>query len=236
MPTQGTQGPTQGPREPTQGPWVGSREPPGAPREPPGSPTQGAPGGPRGAPRAGTYRPLFNPLVHDLPGKGLGPPRAPGPPGPPRDPPPGPLGAHPGDPGPQFWHFFPKNSLIFYVKHRKHEKTLSHGPKSPLNCPFLCLYDIYHIKTHKSGALVDVFFAVKPNIGGVDIGRGDLAARPLGAASPAVFQVRSSSCCKGLLVSMTQAPHTPRGGHPLVRMPPTLPSARRAFPPNDEQI
>ena len=37
------------------------------------------------------------------------------------------------------------------------------------------------------------FFAVKPNIGGVGIGRGDLAARPLGAASPAVFQVRRFS-------------------------------------------
>ena len=34
---------------------------------------------------------------------------------------------------------------------------------------------------------------VKPNIGGVDIGRGELTARPLGAASPAVVQVRSSS-------------------------------------------
>ena len=29
---------------------------------------------------------------------------------------------------------------------------------------------------------------------------------------------------------MTQAPMAPRGGYPLVRHPPTLPSARRAFP------
>ena len=35
-------------------------------------------------------------------------------------------------------------------------------------------------------------YAVKPNIGGVDIGRGELSARPLGAASPAVLQLRSS--------------------------------------------
>ena len=36
-----------------------------------------------------------------------------------------------------------------------------------------------------------LFFALDPNIGGVGIGRGEFAARPLGAASPAVLQVRS---------------------------------------------
>ena len=92
------------------------------------------------------------------------------------------------------------------------------------------------VKPHKKGALVDVFFAVKPNIGGVDIGRGDLAARPLGAASPAVFQVRRFCLFQVTHDPMTQAPQSPRGGHPLVRLPPTLPSARRAFPPNGSMI
>ena len=94
------------------------------------------------------------------------------------------------------------------------------------------VYGVYHGKTSQKRCLADVFFAVKPNIGGVDIGRGDLAARPLGAASPAVFQVRSVVGRSSEPVEMTQAPQTPRGGHPLVRLPPTLPSARRAFPPN----
>ena len=67
----------------------------------------------------------------------------------------------------------------------------------------------------------------------VDIDRGDLAASPLGAASPAVFQVRSRFVSESHSAPMTQAPQTPRGGHPLVRLPPTLPSARRAFPPNE---
>ena len=98
------------------------------------------------------------------------------------------------------------------------------------------VYGVYHGKTSQKRCLADVFFAVKPNIGGVDIGRGDLAARPLGAASPAVFQVRSFSVVKAYPFEMTQAPQTPRGGHPLVRLPPTLPSARRAFPPNDSTL
>ena len=37
---------------------------------------------------------------------------------------------------------------------------------------------------------------VKPNIGGVDIGRGELTARPLGAASPAVVQIRRFALVK----------------------------------------
>ena len=98
------------------------------------------------------------------------------------------------------------------------------------------VYGVYHGKTSQKRCLADVFFAVKPNIGGVDIGRGDLAARPLGAASPAVFQVRSFVCSSVSYAPMTQAPQTPRGGHPLVRLPPTLPSARRAFPPNDAML
>ena len=98
------------------------------------------------------------------------------------------------------------------------------------------VYGVYHGKTSQKRCLADVFFAVKPNIGGVDIGRGDLAARPLGAASPAVFQVRSVFSDKSYPCSMTQAPQTPRGGHPLVRLPPTLPSARRAFPPNESNV
>ena len=92
------------------------------------------------------------------------------------------------------------------------------------------------VKPHKKGALVDVFFAVKPNIGGVDIGRGDLAARPLGAASPAVLQVRSSWFSRRLLVQMNLGPPRPAGWSPAWTLPPTLPSARRAFPPNDSML
>ena len=98
------------------------------------------------------------------------------------------------------------------------------------------VYGVYHGKTSQKRCLADVFFAVKPNIGGVDIGRWDLAARPLGAASPAVFQVRSWSFSSLFHLFMNQAPQTPRGGHPLVRLPPTLPSARRAFPPNENRL
>ena len=98
------------------------------------------------------------------------------------------------------------------------------------------VYGVYHGKTSQKRCLADVFFAVKPNIGGVDIGRGDLAARPLGAASPAVFQVRRFPVFNHALDEMNQVTQTPRGGHPLVRLPPTLPSARRAFPPNDSKL
>ena len=50
---------------------------------------------------------------------------------------------------------------------------------------------------------------VKPNIGGVDIGRGELTARPLGAASPAVVQIRSVEVSNRLFALMHQAPLTP---------------------------
>ena len=50
---------------------------------------------------------------------------------------------------------------------------------------------------------------VKPNIGGVDIGRGELTARPLGAASPAVVQIRRFGFSSGILALMHQAPLTP---------------------------
>ena len=49
-------------------------------------------------------------------------------------------------------------------------------------------------------------YAVKPNIGGVDIGRGELSARPLGAASPAVLQLRSFY---GYCVTRLNAPGPP---------------------------
>ena len=75
-------------------------------------------------------------------------------------------------------------------------------------------------------------YAVKPNIGGVDIGRGELSARPLGAASPAVLQLRSI----GVVISshglMHQAPQKPRGTRPACHLPPTL----AQVPPNDNRI
>ena len=75
-------------------------------------------------------------------------------------------------------------------------------------------------------------YAVKPNIGGVDIGRGELSARPLGAASPAVLQLRSSTVLSCSLVLMHQAPQKPRGTRPACHLPPTL----AQVPPNDKLI
>ena len=49
-------------------------------------------------------------------------------------------------------------------------------------------------------------YAVKPNIGGVDIGRGELSARPLGAASPAVLQLRSMFFSISLILSAPGPP------------------------------
>ena len=49
-------------------------------------------------------------------------------------------------------------------------------------------------------------YAVKPNIGGVDIGRGELSARPLGAASPAVLQLRSCLLAESLSINAPGPP------------------------------
>ena len=74
-------------------------------------------------------------------------------------------------------------------------------------------------------------YAVKPNIGGVDIGRGELSARPLGAASPAVLQLRSVVYSKFTQALMHQAPQKPRGTRPACHLPPTL----AQVPPNDNE-
>ena len=75
-------------------------------------------------------------------------------------------------------------------------------------------------------------YAVKPNIGGVDIGRGELSARPLGAASPAVLQLRSVVAVLSEYGLMHQAPQKPRGTRPACHLPPTL----AQVPPNDRAI
>ncbi len=152
--------------DPAPGPARAPRAPPRGPPGPPRGPPRGPPGGPRGPAPGGPYRPLFNPLVHELPGKGLGPPAARGPGPGPRGPPGPPARPAPGPPGPpkkspnfaQISRNFPKNSPLFDVKPRKPRKSALHGPKSPLKCPFFRLYDIYHGKTSQKWCLIGLVF------------------------------------------------------------------------------
>ena len=77
--------------------------------------------------------------------------------------------------------------------------------------PFGPFKGLYGKTSQKHSPVCDFFtplFGVKPNIGEVDIGRGEFSARPLVAASPAVLQMRSGVFLT--LITSLNAPGPPK--------------------------